>query len=281
MKRVLLIWIFLIGTAMFVSCESPASFPYLDAQITVEGNVFLSFDQTNWKTSLSTQDFNVYLSEKYQSFQFAPVTTETGRPPFYEVTDIDKRETNTGYYEIPLYFKSENLNRIKWKSAALSSLPVTWSPSVDFRSGASNVNANDEIQASLVNAIRVSITGLIENENQTIVYERPQGYHHNHVLGVGGDLSGDGIGVPGFLSYYYENYQKLLYGASHVICPPTVTQVRESSELYVTDLNYDNDAYFGWIVLRIWIERWDADSYPVLYDKNFSLSLVFVGVKSD
>jgi hypothetical protein len=282
MNRFVFLCLVILGIVFIASCGSPAEFAHLDAQVTVEGNVFLSFDQKKWQSSLNTQDFNVFLSNKYQSFEFRPVTTETGRPPFYEITETEKVERYTGYYEIPIYFKSESLNVIKWKSAALSSLPVAWSPSVDFRLGASDVKTGDEIQASLVNAVRVSVTGQIEDEEHTIVYERPEAYHHNRVLGTGGDLSGDdGAGAPGFLSYYYAQHQSLLFGADYVVCAPTVTQVRESSQLFLTELIQTDDAYFGSIILRVWIERWDPDSYSVVYDTNFSLSLVFVGAMID
>ena len=281
MKKIIVLCLFVLGTIVLSSCQSSDEFPYLDAQVTIEGNVFMSLDQKQWKTTLTSQDFNTLLTNKYSTFEFFPVTTETGRLPFYEITETEALIAHLGFYEIPIYFRSENLNYIQWKSVALSSLPITWNPSVDFRSGASQIEAGDEIQASIVNAIRVSISGTIGGDVHSVVYERPQGYHHNHVLGSGGDLSADGVGVPGFLSYYFAHHQQLLFGAENVSCAPTITQVRESAQIMITELEHKDDQYEGHIVLRIWIERWDPDSYPVVYDGKFSLSMVFMGKRID
>lgn len=269
---------FLVITLLpFVSaCKTNVPFSQLDAVITLEGPIEISIDQKNWGTVLKDSDFDQYLANAYPSFEFIPITTPSGKNPFYIVTEEGIEETDLGYLEIPIFIRSEEPVIIQWKSASLSSVPMSWISDRDFQSGASEVSIGEETYSTISNAIRISITGSINEEEQTITYERPKGYHHNNVLGNGGNYSQEEKGASGFLSYYYALNQKELYGASQVVVAPSITDVRESHNIILSTIEHSNEMMTE-LTIRIWVERWDPDSYPVILNQNFSLSFLFIG----
>jgi hypothetical protein len=280
MKKIFVIFLVCVIAIGLLACNSEPVFKHVDASIAMDGAIEMSIDEKNWKQALSSRDFNLYLSNQYPSFIFQPVTTETGTPPFYSVFNDRKEETMTGYLEIPIYLRSLTLDTLVWKSASLSSPPIPWIADYDFTSAASLVETGEETYATLANAIRISIQS-DQVEDQIIVYERPKNYNHNNVLGSGGDLSGDGFGTSGYLSYHHAKENSLLFGSDQVIVPDTVTEVRESFDIRIATLEEDGDFYTGKIILRIWIERWDPDSYPAITEQTFSFTFVFLGKKSD
>jgi len=267
-------------TLFLISCQTQKPFTHLDAQITVEGPIEISLDLKNWKKVINDSDFDQYLAKAYPSFEFVPVTTPTGIPPFYVVSEDSIEETTRGYLEIPIYIRSDDVAIIQWRSASLSSVPVLWTSDCDFRSAASDVLTGSEIYSTISNAIRISLTGNVLGETQIVVYERSQGYHHNNVLGSGGNLSEGSQGLSGFLSYYYSTHQSMLFGADNVSVAPAITDIREQNNIYLSTLSQGSKGPQTTIKLRIWVERWDPDSYPAILDQDFSLSLVFIGKRS-
>jgi hypothetical protein len=258
------------------ACTKQTLFEKLDALVSVEGYIEISLDQNEWKQVLKDEDFDAYLAEIYPSFEFIPVTSETGKPPFYTISDTSKEEVDFGYLEIPLYFRSTTLTEVIWKSATISSLPIAWKSDVDFVSAASHVEIDEEIYASLVNAMRISIED-VENDGHIVVYERASGYHHNHVLGNGEDLFGIDIDVQGYLSYHFAKYQRYPFGVENIIVPGTITDVVESKNIHVLELIDEGMMSEGMVIIRIWIEAWDLDCYPVILTSDFSLQLTFIG----
>lgn len=282
MKKTFLILTVFYSILFLISCQTDQPFEHLDAQISVEGPIEISIDKKNWKKVLNDSDFDQYLSKAYPSFEFIPVTTPTGVPPFYSVTENSIEETTVGYLEIPIYIRSDDVAVVQWKSASLSSVPILWTSDADFRSAASEVLTGSEIYSTISNAIRVSLSGKIYDDSHIVVYERSQGYHHNHMLGNGGNLLDDDHGLSGFLSYYNSRNQSMLYGANDVTVAPSITDIREQNNIYLSTLNemsHQNKIQTT-ITLRIWVERWDPDSYPAILNQDFSLSLVFIGKRS-
>ncbi|MDX9691744.1 MAG: hypothetical protein RBT45_04750 [Acholeplasmataceae bacterium] len=276
MKKLVSLFFIIMCGVILSACSKQTLFETLDALVSVEGYIEMSLDQNEWKQVLNDEDFDAYLAKIYPSFEFIPVTTETGKPPFYTISDTAKEEIDFGYLEIPLYFRSTTLTEVIWKSATISSLPISWKSDVDFVSAASNVEKDEEIFASLVNAMRISIED-VENDGHIVVYERAPGYHHNHVLGNGDDLFGMDLDAQGYLSYHYAKYQRYPFGVENIIVPETITAVVESKNICVLNLSGEGMMMEGMVVIRIWIEAWDPDCYPVVLKSDFSLQLSFIG----
>jgi len=280
MRKIWLVICLIAQTIFLLACQRIMPFTQLDSSITVEGPIEISIDGKDFVKTLTDSHFDQYLSRKYPSFEFIPVTTQTGTSPFYLV-DEDKIEvTNKGYLEIPIYIRSTDMATVQWKSASLNSLPIPWISECDFISGVNEVLTGEELKSTVSNAIRISIEGEIDEEESIVVYERPSGYHHNNVLNNGGNLSNNGDGNPGYLSYHKSLYGSLLFGSDEVVVPATVTEIRESNNIMLTDLKPVNEYYMSVITIRIWVERWDPDSYPAILNQDFSLSFVFVGKRS-
>lgn len=280
MKKSCLYLLCMVILPFFLACTNDMPFTRLDAVISVEGPIEISIDKKNWGTMLKDSDFDQYLVNKYKNFEFIPITTPTGTAPFYIVNEDGIDLTDEGYLEIPVFIRSDEPVIIYWKSASLSSVPVSWISDCDFRSGVSEVSSGDELFSTISNAIRISITGPIDQQDQIIVYERPKGYHHNSVLDGGGNFSIEEKGQSGFLSYYYGLNQKQLYGADDVIVPSTITDVRESQNIVIATINQSNDM-IAELTIKIWVERWDPDSYPAILNQSFSLSFLFLGKRID
>jgi hypothetical protein len=280
MKKAFLLFFSILCGIIISACSTPTVFRELDALVIVEGYIEISLDQKEWKQAIKEEDFDALLAKNYPSFELIPITTETGKPPFYSVDNEKKEEIDSGYIEIPIYFKSATLDQVIWKSATISSLPIAWKSYVDFVSAASQVDKDEDIYASLVNAIRISIEDA-NHEESIVVYERAAGYHHNHVIGEGGDLSLDGQGIDGYLSYHYAKYQQLLFGAENVVLPNSLSEIKETQQIVVLNMIQSGNLYQGEMVIRIWVEQWDPDCYPIVLSSDFSMQLTFKGKKSD
>jgi len=134
--------------------------------------------------------------------------------------------------------------------------------------------------------VRISFTGsvLIESvpTSVTTIFEKPaQG--NNVVLGTGGDLSNGGLGLAGAMNYFYAKNGVLPVGSAAVSVPLAITSVGTIRIVDLTlnsdteSLNYAGANYYGSVVVRIWIEGWDANAYNAILGGTISTSMEFTG----
>ena len=252
-------------------------------------------DQLNWVTNLTAATIEEYiftnLANEPEGFKFDHVTSANGRnffTLFAGDTGYEQTATTAGYIELPLHFRSDTADGIDWTGLSLTSTPLAWNTDVSF------INVGDVTPTAVgtllsvdpTDSVRISFTGsvLVETVPTTVttVFEKPaQG--DNVVLGTGGDLSNSGLGLAGAMNYFYAKNGVLPIGAAAVSVPLAITTVGTIRILDMTlnadpeSLDYAGADYYGSVLVRIWIEGWDANAYNAILGGTISTSMEFTG----
>ena len=272
-KSILVILLISLSTTLF-SCNQVAEFAALDISISADSGIEISLDDETYLSTLSTQRIAEYLYDHYNVFQFEKVTSIDGNQ-FKTIST--QTETQTGYIEIPIYFRSNASTSIYWNQVDLSSMLKKFVVDIPFHAHSGIVETGDELIYNAANAYRISIEGTVNDETQIITYEMPNQYNYNTVLGVGGDFTGDGEGFPGMYSYYYQKFQRLMDYSEEIITAPSITQLYQ---VKITDMQTYTDReqmYYGFVIIRIWIEGYDPDAYDFVVNDTVSIGLTFRG----
>lgn len=277
MRKIFLIMMTICLAFITQACKQDLSFESIDLEVSAGIGIQVSFDGENWSNALDSKETAAYLHNAYQSFEFIHLTTQTGYNAFQYMSNQELIETESGYIEIPIYFRSATATQIGWSQATLCSAPKTIKSEISFESHLGPIEVDEEFYYCAANAYRVSVQGTVNgDENHVTVFEVPDQYNYNRVLNDGGDYSGDGTGYPGAYQYYYEINNELFPGSENVVVVPSTTNLRQVT---VLDLVYDaeKDTNLGMLTIRIWCELYDPDSYSFAIDDAISVSLSFVG----
>jgi len=250
-----------------------------------------------WKTVITTQDIYDYIELTYDApninnpdgireFRFTHVTTPDG-VNFY---DLNGLSTTSGYLEIPLHFRSDNEQKIMWEAVTLSSTPASYLTGVTFTDSSNTLRtAGGNFPANLADAMKISVTGIVNRgttTSGTTAFENPAGGTNTYSGGfVNKDLrtnAGDGvppyIGANGAQNFYYQSTNTLPSGSESVNTVATLTSL--PADQLVLDMASGQvltaDAeYYGYVVVRVWFEGWDAEGYNALLGRMISISLRF------
>ena len=238
----------------------------------------------SWQTTITAQDIYDYVEVLYPTgFRFDHRTSVDGRN-FKNLEAVDKTD---GYLEIPLHFRSDGSTQINWTIVDLESTPKSFTTGVTFTdsSGQERI-AGGTFTVNAADAFRVSVTGITDRNSETnplnlpstTVYENPA-LDTNTVLGglTGADLTNGGVGVNGAVNYFYIVTSMLPTGAASVTTASTVTSISETLVLTLEtgqELTAGANNY-GYIVVRVWFEGWDAEAYNSLLSEIITLSLTF------
>ncbi len=252
-------------------------------------------DQLNWVTNLTASTIEQYifteLANGPDGFRFDHVTTANG-VNFYTLfagdTGYEQTPTTAGYIELPLHFRSDTADGIDWTGLTLSSTPIAWNTDVAFTNvGDTEATAvGTLLSVDPTDSVRISFTGSVLVEtvptSVTTLFEKPaQG--NNVVLGTGGDLSNGGLGIAGAMNYFYAKNGVLPVGSAAVSVPSAITSV---GSIRIVDLTLNSDTeslsyaganYYGSVIVRIWIEGWDANAYNAILGGTISTAMEFTG----
>lgn len=238
----------------------------------------------NWVTTLTTAALNAYIDATYSgNFKFNHVTTANGST-FYTLGVSEMVVATGGWLEIPLHFRSNTAEQIQWSAVTLTSQPANWTNDVSFRWVDNNLYApNAPILIDASNAMRIAIIGDLELQAGNVVgYEKPAG-NNNIVLNTGGNLA-DGVAVgqgnAGAMNYYYAKNNTLPFGAAAVTTLATTTSLSNNPILDMGDgvAAGAGAAYYGTIMIRVWLEGWDANAFNSVLNRVISASFTFIGV---
>ncbi|RJX27588.1 MAG: hypothetical protein C4537_00480 [Acholeplasma sp.] len=239
-------------------------------------------DQLDWLTVLTTEDVEQYIFDTYGGFTFSHVTTENA-VDFFTLGTSSLTGTTTGYLSIPLNFRSNSANQILWTNVSLSSTEAPWQADIAFTGATGTAyNSGDSININAADSMRIGIIGTISGSTNVVGYENPASTT-NVVLGGGTTLDlSDGVaageGDAGAMNYYFAKTATLPFGASAVDVLTTITSV--STNPAVTDLaasTTSGAAYYGTLIVRIWIEGWDANAYNSILSRAITASFQFTG----
>ncbi len=239
-------------------------------------------DQLDWLTVLTTADVEQYIFDTYGAFTFSHVTTENA-VDFFTLGVSNLTGTTAGYLSIPLNFRSNSANRILWSNVSLTSTEAPWQADISFTGATGTAyTSGDSININAADSMRIGIIGTIGGSTNVVGYENPASTT-NVVLGGGTTLDlSDGVaageGDAGAMNYYFAKTATLPFGASAVDVLSTITSVAANPA--VTDLaasTTSGAAYYGTIIVRIWIEGWDANAYNSILSRAITASFQFTG----
>jgi hypothetical protein len=245
-------------------------------------------ENLQWRTTLTTAEILAFLDTKYAGNpQFTHVTSQNGRTfrtlGIGAIGDV----TTSGYIEIPLHFRSNSADEIAWDSVTLTSGIVQYRPAVPFTDSKGELRGTAQTYPTdAADAMRISITGMVvldvNPEQVTHVYENPE-TATNTVLGglVNADLTNGGVGVNGAVNFYYESTNTLPGGAESVTTVGTITSLVPQTGVKVLTMTGGQTAihqqeYYGSIVIRIWLEGWDAEALNGILGRTITTGFRFI-----
>ncbi len=240
-----------------------------------------------WKTTLTTADVSTYIDTAYGgTFQFAHVTTDDG-VSFDTLGATALTSTTNGYLEIPLNFRSNSANTINWTAVTLSSASYAWSIDVDFTGVDGALTTPGTVSVDASNGMRIAMISQVAYGGNTVAYEKPAGGSPTNVVldgdGAEQDLSNGGIGDAGAMNYYYAKNNALPFSADAVTVLDTIQDLGSGQTIITMDdvsgsaTNYEAD-FFGQVMVRIWLEGWDANTYNSILSQVVSTTFTFEGV---
>jgi hypothetical protein len=184
--------------------------------------------------------------------------------------------TSSGYLELPIHFRSEDVDQISWTQISLTSGSASWRTPIEFTDSKTNLRiANSTFNVDAADAMRISVTGDIATVSTTIAYENPISAT-NTVLGEQDDS--DLTTANGAVSYYFNSTATYPGGIDLVNTVATITSLGAGE--HVLDLTggqaliHENE-YYGRITIRIWFEGWDAESYNALLSRTITTRFQF------
>lgn len=241
-----------------------------------------------WKTTVLTTDILAYLDSAYGGQPlFTHVTSEDGRSfrtlGIGAIGDV----TTAGYVEIPLHFRSNSASSIAWDQVTLTSGPVDYRPAVPFTDSLGIARTTAQVYPTdAADAMRISISGMVDPGTgsvlTTTVYENPE-INTNTVLGglSAVDLSNGGVGADGALNFYYVSTNTLPGGITSVTTAPSVTTLTPGVGVTVLTMTLGqtlihDQEYYGTIVIRIWLEGWDAEALNGILGRTITSGFRFI-----
>ena len=259
-----------------------------DAQVVSDTGIEVAIGAQNanpiteleWKTVITTQEIYDYIESVHgiDGFRFTHVTTPDGIN-FYDMNGVG---TTSGYLEIPLHFRSDNEQEIRWNLVSLTSTPAAFLTGVSFTDSLGTPRvAGSTFNTNLSDAMKISVTGIVDRDlltSGTTAYENAVGGTNTYSGNLSNaDLTNGGIGANGAQNFYYQTTNTLPLGSASVNTVNTLTALTNNLVLDMASgqvLTADAE-YYGYVVVRVWFEGWDAEGYNGLLGRTLTISLRF------
>ncbi|MFU8792880.1 MAG: hypothetical protein ACNA7K_02545 [Acholeplasmataceae bacterium] len=301
-------------TFAWFTLTNTATVQPFEAEVVADTGIEVSLNDAEndniWVTTITTAMIDRYLEVKYpEGVFFNAVTSLTGRNMYAFGNYIDALLQNSPQFiNIGIQFQSNNATEIIWEEATIIQDPAQsndWITDVGFipTTGVA-VAGGDTLNIDASNGMRISAD---DGASNIFVYEKggvalgtnatPGG---NTVLGglTNASVTVDAFGVfggntalvNGAISYYYEKTAELPTGANDITVAQTFTDfagaipgdanttvVNQRTILTLTPggVASATATYSGTLVIRIWLEGWDPDTYNALLARTLRATLRF------
>lgn len=299
-----------LGTSTFAwfTLTNTASIGTFDGQIVAGTGIEVSLDDYRWFNGLTTTQIEGFLfndgvfpvgptddtTSKYgNSFRWDAITSKNGEA----FINLDETTASANsYIEFTLYFRSEEAATIQWTGATLGGAGKPWVPDASFLgSTGESVTVGSSYTVYAKNGARVSVKGT----EDVVIYQAPTAAGST---GSSGNQTTFGY-VTGGQAKYWEAKNPGSTFASFVIAALTAnaaytdptysvpaTGTGEAFEIAagaVSTLGSGIDVltltaptapdiyYTGSVVIRVWLDGWDADTYNALFNAYLSAALTF------
>lgn len=277
-------------------------------EISIDGRSYVS-SLSLGEIALQLARLDDYANLTLSGFEFDAVTTENGHTMrTFDPDNVGQYMSvtrNTTYIEFPLWFRSptEDATVHLLNSTAISSTAKSWAVDTTFNytgyGSSTTVNSGTFLPVYAANALRFSFeeygtatiptTGTdlptsVQQENRdlaTSVYELQPligdtaGNTSNILLGDGSSLTN---ASPGMLDYFMKKSGKDLLDTYHGDAEnnPLVLPTPVAKSYEFATLDQASGGYFHKMVMvRIWIEGWDPDSFDSILGAPLAVELQF------
>lgn len=286
------------STFAWFTLTSVSTIDNLEMEIIAGNYMEISVDGENFKNFITTTDILAAVREHMTLGEnplpkLDAVTTENG----YEFTDVEGNDKDS-YIQFKIWFKANEKDAKVFlgKATETSSLSKTWISDTNFtyRNGAS-VGKNTALEVFAADSLRFSIQEY--NEGHTTggavkIFEIDSNHGESEVTNIklGKPTGVESMTTNGLLSYW-EN--KL--GANKVPTLPEGFQFPEvvhdgglgnpeTATVALTRVQKTNNNvtnYYGYALVRIWIEGWDPDCFDSILNTKLYIKFSFELDKPD
>lgn len=269
-----------------------------------------------WKTVITPEDiYEFFGGTTVEALSLLNHLTSPDGINFYTLNTTTMGGTvGGGFIEIPIHFRSDSADTITWTQASISGETQTdWRVDVPFID-AQGINrlVGSEMSINPADAIRMSIQGTVAGDDEHVVaYENPAA-GTNVRLGAGGNFGTnvytdpDDTGTPpteyaigvddyvasnpsayanGSYQYFFNKNEGTvpLWGIEAVSTVETELVINGQT---VTELSNTHETtlpqtYYGNIVIRIWLEGWDANSFDAQLARSIAVRFEFFGLDAE
>lgn len=251
---------------------------------------------TTWYTVLPESVIETYILNMQPNFHFDNVTSPNGATINNESGVGQTYGSSSKYIQFQLYFRSSAAKKILWSTATLSGTEETWKVNVPSfipsdQGAAWTLNSTKTVAAWT--GARISIVG-----SATVVYQAPEDQSLT-VLNSNDDIAsfdlalvdhdsnagtpavavvGAGAATPwGAAAYGIAAGKDTTYGEAI----PTVAATSDVNDTPAEILTLTGPTagyYTGSVIVRIWIEGFDADTFDAIFDTELSVLIGFEAV---
>lgn len=280
------------------------------------GALGADLNSLEWKTIITPEDIYEFfggVGADIEDLQFLNHVTTPDGINFYTLgTTTEGASVSGGYIELPVHFRSNSADAITWTQAAISGEAADWIVDTAFVDAlGTSRTAGSIISVNPADAMRVAIQGTVGGDSNHVVAYENSATGTNVRLGSG-DNFGTNVYVdpadttvppvehataaPTYIassptayangSYNYfanKNSNEVpLWGIEAVTTVATELSINGQT---VTELGSGTDAgltqtYYGNIVIRVWLEGWDANSFDAQLARRISVRFEFLGVEA-
>jgi hypothetical protein len=273
MKKFSILTMFLF-TLIFISACNNDSDPYqVSLEIVADTGIEIAVGDSNttpkslkWGVTITQQKINNYISENYESFNLTYVTTEDGKT--FQTSGIDGKSQ---YLEIPIHFRSNNASQIRIQSFSIHSEEVLVKAAMSFINSKNVlINQGQTFEANIADTVRFSI----QDGQNIYAFENPES-STNTILGQKNNV--DMTNYNGAIDYYKIVADLMLDGIDSVTVVDTKTNASNLIILNMLNNQVEQSGkqYYGYIILRIWLEKWDLEAYNQISGENFNIQIRF------
>lgn len=287
-----------VGVYAWFTINNTAQVDQFSADVRAGSGFYISLNGTQWYTDITTDMITEYLSSAKPNFQFDNVTSPDG-VTFKTLAGATANTAN--YIEFPLYFAGNaSLSYVQLTGLTIGGSQTDWVPGINVPNtrAASPANPSTPVTDYASNAVRISFADQLydaENGTQMItVFEK--GTSQGNTLGKGASFTANEA-VQFYNAVEDDDITEAMYNAA--VLPPTLQAANSGMEVNVAPLYaigdvtsevwgittlptgvtnvLGEDAEVAFMMVRVWIEGWDAQAFNAILSGTVTLSFDFQG----
>ncbi len=287
-----------VGVYAWFTINNTAQVDQFSADVRAGSGFYISLNGTQWYTDITTDMITEYLNSAKPNFQFDNVTSPDG-VTFKTLDGATASPAN--YIEFPLYFAGNaSLSHVQLTGLTIGGTKTEWVPGINVPNtrAASPKDPSIPVEDYASNAVRISFADQLyapENPTQMItVFEKDTS--QGNTLGKGASFT-ENEAIQFYNAVEDDDITEAMYTAA--VLPPTTQAANSGMEVNVAPLYaigdfasevwgittlpsgvtnvLGEDAEVAFMMVRVWIEGWDAQAFNAILSGTVTLSFDFQG----